>query len=251
MCFDVDSQPPVPPVHGGQVDHRHLVLTAEDGTDFQAFEATSGGSVGVVILPDVRGLYRFYEELALRFAERGYDAVAIDYFGRTAGVATRGDDFDYMPEVRATTIEGVTADTAAAIAHLRAADPQRAVFVVGFCFGGSNSWHMAASGLGVTGAVGFYGHPDRPDFPQGAPSVMSRVADFACPVLALQGGDDPGIPVEVDEAFSDSMTALEVDGEVVVYDGAPHSFFDRKHDEFAEESNDAWNRILAFIDTHA
>jgi carboxymethylenebutenolidase len=38
-----------------------------------------------VILPDVRGLYRFYEELALRFAERGYTALAFDYFGRTAG----------------------------------------------------------------------------------------------------------------------------------------------------------------------
>ena len=29
-------------------------------------------TTGVVILPDVRGLYRFYEELALRFAERGH-----------------------------------------------------------------------------------------------------------------------------------------------------------------------------------
>ena len=39
----------------------------------------------MVILPDVRGLYRFYEELALRFAERGIAAVAFDYFGRTGG----------------------------------------------------------------------------------------------------------------------------------------------------------------------
>ena len=54
-----------------------------------------GATTGVVILPDVRGLYRFYEELALRFAERGYAAVAFDYFGRTAGVAKRDDDFDY------------------------------------------------------------------------------------------------------------------------------------------------------------
>ena len=46
-----------------------------------------------MILPDVRGLYRFYEELALRFAERGYAAVAIDYFGRTAGVGKRDEEF--------------------------------------------------------------------------------------------------------------------------------------------------------------
>lgn len=247
MCFDLDSSPPIPVVHGGAVDHRHLELTAEDGTIFQAFEATSGSDAGVVVLPDVRGLYRFYEELALRFAEHGTDALAIDYFGRTAGVATRDDDFDFWPEVRATTIEGVTADVRAAVDHLRSSNANRKVFVVGFCFGGSNSWHMAASGLGLAGAIGFYGHPDRPDFPTGAPSVMSRIADFDCPVLALQGGDDPGIPVHVDDAFRESMEVLGIDGEVAVYDGAPHSFFDRKQDEFGEASTDAWSRIQDFI----
>ena len=72
-----------------------------------------------MILPDVRGLYRFYEELALRFAERGHAAIAIDYFGRTAGVAKRDDDFDYMPHVEQTTVAGIQADVAAAVRRLR------------------------------------------------------------------------------------------------------------------------------------
>ena len=67
-------------------------------------------STGVVILPDVRGLYRFYEELALRFAERGHAAIAFDYFGRTAGVDKRPDDWDYMPLVQQLTREQVQAD---------------------------------------------------------------------------------------------------------------------------------------------
>jgi carboxymethylenebutenolidase len=37
---------------------------------------------------------------------------------------------------------------------------------------------------------------------------------------------------------------------VVTYEGAPHSFFDRKQDQFAEASEDAWRRSLAFIDRH-
>ena len=45
----------------------------------------------IVILPDVRGLHPYYEELALRFAEHGVDALAIDCFGRTAGAEPRGD----------------------------------------------------------------------------------------------------------------------------------------------------------------
>src|ERR671930_300099 len=97
MCFDVDSSPPIPPISGAAVSHQDLVLEAADGNRFAAFGATpeEATRVGIVILPDVRGLYRFYEELALRFAARGYTAVAIDYFGRTAGVAKRGDEFEY------------------------------------------------------------------------------------------------------------------------------------------------------------
>ena len=37
----------------------------------------------------------------------------------------------------------------------------------------------------------------------------------------------------------------------MIYPGAPHSFFDRKQEEFAAESEDAWNRVLAFLDRYA
>src|SRR5437764_5696191 len=136
MCFDVDSAPPIAAIAGAAVSHEDLVLTAADGTDFAAFLATPDetAKAGVVILPDVRGLYRFYEELALRFAERGYAALALDYFGRTAGVEKRGDDFEYRPHVDQTTREGVQADVAAAVEHLRSSGAS-SVFTVGFCFG--------------------------------------------------------------------------------------------------------------------
>src|SRR3954470_16287042 len=109
MCFDLDSAPPIPVIAGAAVSHEDLELEAADGTSFAAFAALPDepSRVGVVVLPDVRGLYHFYEELALRFAERGYTAVAIDYFGRTAGVSKRDDDFPYMEHVQQTTVEGI------------------------------------------------------------------------------------------------------------------------------------------------
>src|SRR6187200_1320324 len=117
MCFDLDSAPPIPVISGAAVSHDDLVLEASDGNRFAAFAATpeEPAANGVVILPDVRGLYRFYEELALRFAERGYAAVAFDYFGRTAGVEKRGEDFEYMEHVQQTTAEGIQADVRAAV----------------------------------------------------------------------------------------------------------------------------------------
>ena len=65
------------------------------------------------------------------------------------------------------------------------------------------------------------------------------------------GGDDPGIPVADVTAFDEALDAAGVDHEVVVYPDAPHSFFDRKHEEFAEASADAWERTLRFIERHA
>src|ERR671923_2513600 len=134
MCFEYDSVPPIPVISGGAVSHEDLVLEARDGARFAAFAAVPDepAQAGVVILPDVRGLYRFYEELALRFAERGIAAVAIDYFGRTAGVGKRDDDFPYMEHVPQLTPETVQQDVAAAVEHLRAAGCQ-SVFTVGFC----------------------------------------------------------------------------------------------------------------------
>jgi carboxymethylenebutenolidase len=194
-----------------------------------------------VILPDVRGLYRFYEELALRFAEHGHRAVAFDYFGRTAGVAKRGEDFSYRGHVEATTQEGIQADVAAAAAYLGSGAP---VFTVGFCFGGRNSWLAAASGHGLAGAAGFYGMPGSRN---GVPGPIERVAEIEAPILALQAGADAHITPELNAAFDAALTAAGVEHEIVVYAGAPHSFFDRKQDEYAEASADAWRRVLAFI----
>jgi carboxymethylenebutenolidase len=250
MCFDRDSLPPIPPLKGAAVSHDDLVLEARDGNRFAAFAATPEipSGAGIVILPDVRGLYRFYEELALRFAERGHTAIAFDYFGRTAGVEKRGDDFEYMPHVQQTTGEGIQADTAAAAAWLREAGCS-SVFTVGFCFGGRNSWLAAADGHGLAGAIGFYGRPGPGR--DGSPGPAARAGELAAPILALMGGADEGIPVEDVRAFEAALEAADVEHEVVIYDGAPHSFFDRKFEEFAEASADAWSRTLAFVEQHA
>ena len=250
MCFDLDSAPPVPAISGAAVSHDDLVLEASDGNRFAAFFAApeEPSSVGVVVLPDVRGLYLFYEELALRFAERGHPTLAFDYFGRTAGIEKRDDGFEYMPHVQQTTPAGVQADVAACVEHVRTGGAT-SVFTVGFCFGGRNSWLASAGGHGLAGAIGFYGRPGPGN--DGSPGPIQRAGEMVAPILALQGGDDPGIPVDDSQAFDKALSEAGVEHEVVIYAGAPHSFFDRKHEEFAADSEDAWNRVLTFIARYA
>ena len=247
MCFDLDSSPPVPRLAGAAVAHEDLVLEAADGNRFAAFGALPDGepATGVVILPDVRGLYRFYEELALRFAERGVAAVAFDYFGRTAGVSKRGEDFEFMEHVMKTPADAIQADVGACVAWLRERGATR-VFAVGFCMGGRHAWLSSAGGHDLSGAVGFYGRPG--EGRDGSPGPLQRAAELKGPLLSLMGGADEAIPVSDVEEFGRALDAAGVVHEEVVYDGAPHSFFDRRFEDHREACDDAWRRMLAFVD---
>ena len=76
---------------------------------------------------------------------------------------------------------------------------------------------------------------------------MDRAQDMNGPLLGLFGGADEGIPQEQRDEFSRKLTDAGVEHDFHVYPGAPHSFFDRKQEEFAEISEDAWRRVLAFL----
>src|SRR5688572_25732613 len=112
MCVDHDSRPRIAPIEGAAFDGSLVELTAADGNRLAAFRADASSPTGaaMLVLPDVRGLAPFYEELALRFAESGIDAIAIDYYGRTAGAQRRAADFDHAQHSAELTWAGVRAD---------------------------------------------------------------------------------------------------------------------------------------------
>ena len=250
MCFDHDSRPPIAPIAGGAAAGERVVLRSTDGAELAAFFAATERPTGaaMLILPDVRGLHPYYAELALRFAEAGVAALAIDYFGRTAGVTGRDAEFEYMPHVGQARYSTLIADAAAGAAELRRrGTAARAMFSIGFCFGGRLSFLLAArEQLALSGVVGFYGVPigaGRAEMP--APADLA--GQMSVPVLGLFGGDDPGIPAESVAAFERALVDAGVKHELVSYPGAPHSFFDRKAEQHADDSADAWRRVLDFV----
>jgi carboxymethylenebutenolidase len=151
-----------------------------------------------------------------------------------------------MPHVQQTTPETVQADVGAAVAYLRGRGVS-SIFTVGFCMGGRHSWYAAAAGHGLQGAIGFYGFPTERN---GVPGPAERAGELTAPILALQAGADQNITQIENDAFERALSDAGVEHELVVYDGAPHSFFDRKQEEFADASADAWRRVLEFIERH-
>jgi len=242
MCSSNQARPPLPPISGGSTDDRDLVLAAKDGNRFGAYavRAAQPTGAGIVVMPDVRGLHPFYKELARQFAGTGIDAVAIDYFGRTAGIGERSDDFDYKTHIPQTTPDHVAADVAAAIEHLRSKDggSVASVFTVGFCFGGAMSWRQSAAQPGLSGAIGFYGRP--------AP-VRDTIPKMKAPLLLLIAGADRATPQEEFVKFDLELTEARVPHQKVVYQGASHSFFDRSFKEHKDACADAWRQMLSFI----
>ncbi len=252
MCYDSNARPPLPPIAGGTADGKDIVLTASDGNRFAAYIARSGNASGaqVVIYPDVRGLHQFYKELALRFAEIGIDALAIDYFGRTAGLGPRDDSFDYRTHTAQLQAPTFFNDVRAALAYLReGSGANRPTFVVGFCMGGSWTLFTAAEDLGLAGGVPFYSGLTR-TFPGGRGTALEVAQHARIPLLGLFGGADQGIPVSSIEQLDAELDKTGVQHEIVIYPGAPHSFFDRRYEEFADASADSWKRIIAFIGSH-
>jgi carboxymethylenebutenolidase len=245
VCFDTTARPPAPPRTGFLGGHERLTLRSD--AEFAATLASTARdhAPGVVILPDIRGLHPYYEALAAAFADAGAHALAIDLYGRTAGAEHRGEEFEWQPHRVAATDTGVLADVQAAVEELRARGAV-AVFVLGFCFGGRAAF-MAGTQKGVAGVVGFYGWPARVEEGGSSPVEQARAGRFTAPVLALYGGADEKITAEERQEFAEALTAAGILHETVVYDEAPHSFFDRAMDEHAQACDDAWRLMLRFF----
>ena len=220
MCFDRDSVPPIPPISGASVDRHDLVLEARDGNRLAAFAATpvEPSRVGIAILPDVRGLYGFYEELALRFAELGHTAVAIDYFGRTAGSrsGTTTSSTGRTSTRRRRRRPGTTPaprSPGCATPEPRRSSPSASASAAGTR--GSpprptTAWPARSASTAGRGPVA-----------TGRPGPIQRAGELKAPILALMGGADQGIPLSDVTAFEHALAEAGVEHELVVYKGAP------------------------------
>jgi carboxymethylenebutenolidase len=233
--------------------------------DLTAYRADPSGQPrgAVVVIQEIWGLADHIKDVADRIAAEGYVAVAPDLLGHVGLTpevgarifelmfsASEEDRLAAQPQMREATTPARQPEFAAwAVPALRAVvdalvqeeGVDGRVGVVGFCFGGTYAYALAAADPRVRAAVPFYG-----TFPENADP-----ATIACPVLAFYGEEDHGITDGVPELES-RMEQAGVDFTARVYHGVGHAFFnDTSPSKYnAEVAADAWERTLAFFGEH-
>lgn len=88
------------------------------------------------------------------------------------------------------------------------------IYVIGFCFGGTQALNLARSGALIKGVVSFHGGL--------ATTLPSK--NIKAKILVLHGGSDPMVPVKEVKTFENEMKKQKADYKIVTYKGATHAF---------------------------
>lgn len=227
-----------------------LIALTVEGRQTPAYIALPNGHglfPSVVVIQEWWGLNDHIKQIADRFAAEGFVAIAPDlYYG---AVATEPDEARKLAMAadwgNALAVIQTAIDTLLARADVW---PKR-VGVTGFCMGGGLAWHGAAKLQHVAASVPFYGGgPDMSDI---------EVAQIQCPILAIYGELDQGVPPSKAAVRAAQMDKAGIRYENIIYPNAHHAFFnDTRPDHYnAEAAADAWARMLRLFrevlsDTH-
>jgi carboxymethylenebutenolidase len=222
-------------------------LKVADGTTMSAYVAGAAQAAerpAILVLQEAFGVNSHIRNVADRFAQHGYVAVAPELFHRT-GPGFEGDYTNFqavMPHIQAMTTAGAEADLRAAFEWLHSQPGVRKaeIFSIGFCMGGRISF-LANSILPLRAAVSFYGSRVVPD-------LLDRAAAMKSPILFFWGAQDQHIPAEQRKTLTDALLAAGKTYVNVEFSGAGHAFFcDERAAYHPQAARQAWSLTLEFL----
>jgi carboxymethylenebutenolidase len=229
-------------------------LSTADGP-MDVFEAVPDGAqpkAAIIVIQEAFGVNDHIEDVARRFADQGYHAVAPAIFHRAGGGTAPYDDFSkVMPLFEGLTDDGVLMDIDATLEHLHGAGfSDDSIGIVGFCFGGRVTFLVAARRK-IGAGVGFYGGGITHNSQGMAGPLADEAGSLQTPWLGLFGDEDAMIPTDGVEDLRNQMQQSPVATDVVRYPDAGHGFHCDERDSYHEPSaKDGWNRALDWFSTH-
>ncbi len=214
---------------------------AANGKEVNAFIAKPEGvskAPAVIVIHEWWGLNAHTEDIAQRYAREGFIAVAADLYNG----ATTKDPKEAGELMHALKPEDGLESLKIVLEALRANPEVSSVGVTGFCMGGTFALLLACH-ANVEASVPFYGD---------VPVDTTIVGKLGCPLLFIGGEKDQWITVEKMNRLDTALKQYSKPGEVRIYKGADHAFFNDMRPEVYSKADaeDAWKTVLAFFNQH-
>jgi carboxymethylenebutenolidase len=228
-------------------DDRRLIVekTAYDGPDGKVAGLLARGRKeakrpALIVIHENRGLNPHIEDVTRRLAMSGFLTFGVDLLSGSGGTPTDEDAARDM--IGKLDLDRTTEVLTAAVSFLESHPASNgSVGAVGFCWGGGMANRLAVAAPGLKAAVAYYGQTLTPE----------KAAEVKAPLLLHYAGLDERINAGV-PAFEAALKENDKEFQLFIYEGANHAFnndssparYDRK------VANLAWDRTIAFLETH-
>jgi carboxymethylenebutenolidase len=227
-------------------------------TGYLARPSTGGRHPGIVVIHEAFGLVEHIRDIARRFANIGYDAVAPDLYARAGGPSDPGNMASVMPVMFGKSDAEAVQDLEAAAAYLRALPGATGkVGAIGFCSGGRQTLLFACSSNKVDAAVDCWGgfihraSPDAETTPSRPTPILDLVGKLGCPLFSVFGEEDQNPTVALSEELKKRAAAAGKDATIKVYRNAGHAFLADYRPSYREgPATELWGDAVAFCDKH-
>lgn len=197
----------------------------------------NGKGIGVIVLQEWWGLVPHIKDVADRFANEGFVALAPDLYDGQIGKSP--DEAGKL--MMALNIGETEKKLRGAVEYLLNHESVKGekVGTVGFCMGGMLSLFAATKNENVGAGVVFYGiHP----------AVKLELENLQAPVLGLYAENDEFVPPSAVKELAEKFEANGKSFEYKIYENADHAFFNdtRKEVYKKDYAEDAWQKVLKF-----
>jgi carboxymethylenebutenolidase len=244
----------------GTLETRDITFPS-DGFQMKGYLARPklpGTYPAVIVLHEAFGLVEHERDVARRFANAGFIALAPDIYSRIGAPQNPSDMNDVRAKMFSLQDAQVVRDANAAASFLRAQPGASGrIGCVGFCVGGRWTLLFACSSNQVDAAIDCWGgfitraSPDALTTPQRPTPIVDLVPQLHCPLFVVCGEEDQN-PSPADAA--ELCQRLERAGKAFEYESfknAGHAFFaDYRPSYRAEAAFTLWPKMLAFLKMH-
>ncbi len=230
--------------------HEWIDVKTDDGRtvrSFVVYPEVDHDAMVMIVIHENRGLNDWARSAADQVAEAGYIAIAPDLLSGTGPDGGGTKEFESEDAARDGIYklkqEQVTSDLHAVFKHATKMDAASGkVGVMGFCWGGGQTFHYATQNPDLAVACVFYGS---------GPTEEELLGKIKAPVHGFYGGNDQRITGAVPR-IAEKMKSLDKKFEAAIYQGAGHGFMRSGEPDDAEQANvdgraEAWKKLKAVL----